>query len=63
MWNVNDGTCIKSMTEHRGAVTFIVELDGDRFCSGGTDAQLCFWNFSGDLLATVKRQEEESRIH
>ena len=31
-----------------------------RFCSGANDKKLCIWSYSGELVSTIERQEEEN---
>lgn len=62
VWDVNDGQCLHSISDHCGTVKCLVSIKGENiFFSGGQD--LCLWNEKGELLDKVSRSTEHSDIH
>lgn len=61
MWDLLEGKCIKTLSEHKASVKQICVLDENRFCSGGNDNQLCVWTHDGSLLGVIERVEYESK--
>ncbi|XP_068694485.1 WD repeat-containing protein 41-like isoform X1 [Montipora foliosa] len=62
VWDVIDGQCLHSISEHCGTVKCLVNMKHDNiFVSGGQD--LCVWNEKGELLDKLIRSTEHSDVH
>ncbi|XP_066020812.1 WD repeat-containing protein 41 isoform X2 [Pocillopora verrucosa] len=62
VWDVNDGQCLHTISDHCGSVKCLVNIKEDRtFFSGGQD--LCVWSEKGELLDKMQRNSEDCDIH
>ncbi|XP_078372588.1 WD repeat-containing protein 41-like [Oculina patagonica] len=62
VWDVDDGQCLHTITEHGGSVKCLVNMKEHKiFFSGGQD--LCVWNEKGEMLDKMARNSEHSDIH
>jgi WD40 repeat protein len=60
LWNLNseemvieEGPCVRAVTDHSGAILCLTQLGHDLVCSGGHD--LCLWDTNGALLDKFDR--------
>ncbi|KAL9986780.1 hypothetical protein ACROYT_G000975 [Oculina patagonica] len=57
VWDVDDGQCLHTITEHGGSVKCLVNMKEHKiFFSGGQD--LCVWNEKGEMLDKMARNSE-----
>lgn len=62
VWDVTDGHCLHTISDHCGTVKCLVNIKEERiFFSGGQD--LCVWSEKGELLDKMQRNSEDSDIH
>ncbi|KXJ28865.1 WD repeat-containing protein 41 [Exaiptasia diaphana] len=62
VWNIEDGLCLRTITEHNSSVKCLVSMKEENvFFSGGQD--LCLWDEQGNLLHKLERKLEHSDIH
>jgi WD40 repeat protein len=62
LWDMSDGKCIQTLSEHTASVKCICELDDGTFCSAGNDSMIHVWNIDGELLGSIERRDDEN-IH
>ncbi|EDO42332.1 predicted protein [Nematostella vectensis] len=62
VWDVDDGQCLHTLTEHSMSIKCLVSLqEMNCFLSGGQS--LCLWGANGALLSKLERSSEHSDIH
>ncbi|KAF2458602.1 WD40-repeat-containing domain protein [Lineolata rhizophorae] len=62
-WSWHDGSILRVLEAHTGAVRGLVWVGKDRFVSGGIDGKLCLWNYGEGQPSSELRERMEAVWH
>jgi len=58
MWNINEGTCLKTFSGHTGSVNRILAFNNETIASASDDATIKFWSIeTGECTKTLTGHE------